>query len=63
MKIRVQIECPFCGNLHSVSVDADGFNAWADGAPIQDALPNLSVTEREQIISCLCPDCQKDIFG
>lgn len=62
MKIRVQIECPFCGTLHSVFVDADGFNAWADGALIQNALPELSATEREQLISRLCPDCQKDIF-
>ena len=62
MKIKVEIQCPFCGTIHSVFVDADGFNAWANGTLIQDALPGLSATEREQIISCLCPDCQKDIF-
>ena len=63
MKKRVRIQCPFCGTIHSVFVDAAGFYAWVDGALIQDALPDLSATEREQLISRLCPDCQKDIFG
>jgi hypothetical protein len=28
----------------------------------QDAFPYLSATEREQLISHICPDCQHDIF-
>ncbi len=63
MKIEVKIRCPFCGTVHSVSADLYGIYAWTHGTLIQNALPDLSATEREQLISKLCPDCQKDIFG
>lgn len=65
MRIRIDVEmtCPFCGAEHSVEASLAGFEAWQNGELIQRALPELSVTEREQLISRLCPSCQKEIFG
>jgi endogenous inhibitor of DNA gyrase (YacG/DUF329 family) len=59
----VEIHCPFCGKTHTVEVNEDAYYDWQDGMLIQDAMPDLTPTEREQLISQLCPDCQKMVFG
>ena len=53
----------FCGKTHEVEVDFDAYLEWEDGKCIQDAMPNLTPTEREQLISHICPRCQDLIFG
>lgn len=60
--MRVGMNCVFCGNVHFVDVNEDAYRLWVDGALIQDAMPELSATEREQLISRICPKCQEDIF-
>lgn len=64
MRIRIDVEmtCPFCGAEHSVKVSLAGFEAWQNGELIQRALPELSTTEREQLISQICPKCQTSFF-
>lgn len=59
----VEITCPLCGTEHSVIVNEYAFYEWQEGAIIQNAMPDLTPTEREQLISHLCPKCQKSIFG
>ena len=61
--LEIGFECPFCGKYHSVTVSSESWNAYGNGALAQDAFPYLTATEREQIISHLCPECQDDIFG
>ena len=61
--MEVFMYCPMCGKEHSVVVDFYGYCAWQSGELIQNALPELSPTEREQLISNLCPECQEKIFG
>ena len=63
MRIDVEMKCPFCGVEHSVEVKIAEFEAWQNGEFIQRAMPNLSATEREQLISHICPKCQVEIFG
>lgn len=64
MTIYEIVECPFCGTNSVVEVDADGYFAWKyDGELIQNALPNLTPTEKEMLISGMCEDCQKKFFG
>lgn len=63
MKINVEIICPFCGAEHSVEVDLAQFEAWQNGELIQNVMPDLTPTEREQLISGLCPKCQAKVFG
>ena len=62
-KIICEMICPFCGKKHVVVVEEEGFRKWQEGELIQKALPSLSATEREQLISDICPECQANIFG
>ena len=61
--ITLEIVCPFCGEVHFVNVFESELEAYENGALAQVAFPNLSVTEREQIISGLCPRCQDSFFA
>ncbi len=61
--ITVICTCPFCHNTHSVEVDYRSYNSWQKGALIQHAMPELTPTEREQLISGICPKCQRSIFA
>ena len=55
--------CPFCGTVTEVEVDKKGCAQYTNGALVQDAFPNLTATEREVIISGICPACQDTLFG
>ena len=61
--IRLEITCPFCGKNHFVEVAESDYNAWYNGALAQNAFPYLSATEREQLISHICPQCQAEMSG
>ena len=63
MRIDVEIICPFCGADHAVEVNLARFEAWQNGELIQNAMPDLTFTEREQLISHICPKCQAKVFG
>lgn len=60
--ITISIECPFCGKTHYVIVKEADYRRWQDGEFAQKAFPYLSATEREQLISQMCPNCQKSFF-
>lgn len=56
--------CPACGVTHCVSVRSEEYEEWKMGRKLcQEAMPRLSVTEREQLISGMCPGCQAKFFG
>lgn len=61
--VMITIVCPFCGKEHSVEVSERAFYEWQSGALIQSVMPTLSATEREQLISRICPACQDSLFG
>lgn len=61
--ISLEMVCPFCGQVHSVKVLEASYVMYTAGELAQNAFPYLSKTEREQIISHICPECQEDIFG
>lgn len=61
--VTVSCSCPFCGKETALLVPARGYLRWQDGELIQNALPDLSASERETLISGLCESCQADIFG
>ena len=62
-EVILTIECPFCGAEHEVVVSESAYYAYIGGELAQVAFPNLTPTEREQIISHLCPECQAKVFG
>ena len=55
-------ECPFCGKESGVTVTLKDWSNYISGMSAQVAFPNLSATEREQIISGICPQCQESVF-
>lgn len=61
--LTVTCYCPFCRTHHKVKVNAKAYDRWMAGELIQHAMPDLTPTEREQLISNLCPECQKKVFG
>lgn len=61
--MEVLLICPFCGDEHFVTVEMEDYLAWQEGELAQNAFPYLSATEREQLISHICPECQEKIFG
>ena len=63
MRTNVAIICPFCGANHAVEVNFAQYETWQNGELIQNAMPDLTFTEREQLISGLCPKCQAKVFG
>ena len=63
MRTNVVMTCTFCRKFHLVEVDLEQLEAWQNGELIQNAMPDLTLTEREQLISGLCPKCQTEIFG
>ena len=62
MRTNVAMTCTFCGKFHLAEVDLEQFEAWRNGELIQNAMPDLTPTEREQLISGLCPKCQAKMF-
>lgn len=55
--------CPFCEEEHEVMVSEQSYLDYMSGTLAQIAFPYLPPTQREQIISHLCPVCQKIVFG
>ena len=59
-----ECHCPFCGKTTTVTVKiGDLYKYEVLRETVQNAFPSLSATEREQIITGMCPDCQNDVFG
>ena len=64
MNITITSRCPFCGRYTHIMVDHEQYERCIfDKALIQDVFPNLSATDRETLISGMCPECQEEIFG
>ena len=63
MRTNVVMTCTFCRKFHLVEVDLEQLEAWRNGELIQNAMPDLTPVEREQLISGLCPKCQAEMFG
>jgi hypothetical protein len=61
--VVIERTCPFCGRTHYVEAPLEEIEAYEAGALAQNAFKSLNATEREQIISQLCPKCQDEIFG
>lgn len=54
--------CVVCGEIHQFSLDYDKFQAWQNGMKIQDAFPEMSVADREILISGTCDECFNTLF-
>ena len=55
-------KCPFCHRTPSVIVFIEDLKKYEKGALAQDAFRYRSASEREFIVSGICPTCQRKIF-
>jgi hypothetical protein len=61
--ITVNIICHMCSALTTFNVPRDGYQAWQEGTLIQKALPGLSPSQRELLISGTCDTCFDKLFA
>jgi len=63
LKMNVVDDCVSCGLERILSVPPVDYALWCAGMPAQQAFPTLSASEREFLISSICPDCWDEMFG
>jgi len=61
--VPVRIKCITCGQIYKVEVRPTAYKRWVEGALIQAAMPELSVGDRELLISHVCSDCFDSMFS
>jgi len=62
--IGVSVSCHMCRNVYSFRVPKKSYLKWVNKEElIQVALPNLSVAERELLISKTCSGCYEKLTG
>ena len=56
---------PFSGkkNTMRLNISTQQYNAWKNGALIQNVMPHLTPDEREFLISGIMPDEWDEMFG
>lgn len=62
--VNIDIECIACSETETIK-EQEGIriDSWAKGEYIQNAFPHLDATKREMMVSGLCSECQKAVFG
>jgi len=57
--------CPMCSKYSARTLDTNEkqYQKWLDGALIQDAMPQLSIDDREFIITGYCDPCMDKVFS
>ena len=56
-------QCPFCGVSWGITVSVEQYGKWQAGAYIQDVMSNLTVDEREMLISGICGKCFDALYA
>jgi hypothetical protein len=55
--VLVATHCTLCGEYDRVAVPEEQYKEWKKGAYVQSAFPELSASQREQLISGTCGPC------
>lgn len=61
--LKLTVTCWNCQAIYIVTVNSDDWKDWKAGNFIQNAMPYLSVNEREILISGICGNCFTQIWG
>ena len=61
--VTVIVGCIKCAEGQHITVGNADLDAWQGGKNIQDAMPYLSVDDREILISGICGECFDKIYG
>lgn len=54
--------CPVCNRRIILSLDADKVKRWENGELIQNVFPELSISEREALITGTCDKCWDEMW-
>jgi hypothetical protein len=54
--------CLICKETAYITVPTDGYMQWLQGTLIQDAFPDMSVGDRETLISGIHPGCWEILY-
>jgi len=60
--ITVRVTCRSCKDGYDIEARESHLRLWQSGALIQNALPYLTIDERELLISQTCNKCFADMF-
>lgn len=62
---ELKVSCRICEKTHTLKVRVEDYLTFdSPNRPhIQDIFPYLSPAERELLLSGICPECWKNIFG
>ena len=61
--IQVITTCPTCSAENHVECKAKDYQSWFEGKVIQEAMPYLSVDQRELLQTGICTTCWSDMFS
>jgi len=61
--VIIKKTCFQCKKEHELHLPETGYNAWQEGAYIQDAMPQVSADDRELLISGICGKCFDGLFA
>jgi hypothetical protein len=60
--LTVATKCPVCGKTGVLEVSRAGYYAWINGTLIQRALPGLTKSQREQLLTGIDDACWDRLF-
>ncbi len=61
-KVGIDVKCWRCEGVSTLHAVLEDIWSWQDGELIQNAMPYLSATERELLISRTCDSCWDKMF-
>jgi hypothetical protein len=59
----IEKQCAMCKQVQKIEVCANDYDAWRQGALIQNVFDYLSEDERELLMSGICGKCYDKYFG
>ena len=59
---KVEIPCRGCDTTVTLKVGMADLKAWGAGGLIQDIFPDMSLTDRDTLVTGYCSECQKKIY-
>lgn len=61
--MEIEIQCEVCRSFHTVKVNREDYKSWQGGVKIQEAMPYLTKSESELIISEMCEKCYLEMMN
>ena len=60
--VILMLKCCWCDARFTVEAPHAGYMAWQAGELIQNAMPEMTVDDRERLVTGVCTDCTDDLY-